>query len=55
VLVLEREDHARARNATIYARVIGYGASNDAFDMVQPDEQGAGAQLAMNGALADAG
>ncbi len=55
VLVLEREDHARARGATIYARVIGYGASNDAFDMVQPDEQGAGAQLAMNSALADAG
>ncbi len=55
VLVLEREDHAQARNAMIYARVIGYGASNDAFDMVQPDEQGAGAQVAMNGALADAG
>jgi 3-oxoacyl-[acyl-carrier-protein] synthase II len=34
--------------------VIGYGASNDAFDMVQPDEGGAGAQLAMRAALADA-
>jgi 3-oxoacyl-[acyl-carrier-protein] synthase II len=54
VLVLEREEHARARGATTYGRVIGYGASNDAFDMVQPDEQGAGAQVAMRAALADA-
>jgi len=54
VLVLEREDHAIARGATVYAHVAGYGASNDAFDMVQPDEQGLGAQLAMRAALADA-
>jgi 3-oxoacyl-[acyl-carrier-protein] synthase II len=55
VLVLENEEHARARGATVYGRIVGYGASNDAFDMVQPDEDGAGALLAMRAALADAG
>ncbi len=55
VLILEREDHARARGATVYGRIIGYGASNDAFDMVAPDELGAGALIAMRAALQDAG
>ena len=55
VLVLEREEHAAARGAKVYGRVVGYGASNDAFDMVQPDEGGLGAQVAMRAALADAG
>ena len=55
VLVLEREEHAAARGAKVYGRVIGYGASNDAFDMVQPDEEGLGAQIAMRAALVDAG
>ena len=55
VLVLEREEHARERGATVLGRVVGYGASNDAFDMVQPDEDGAGALRAMRAALADAG
>jgi 3-oxoacyl-[acyl-carrier-protein] synthase II len=54
VLILEREDHAKARGAHIYGRIVGYGASNDAFDMVQPDEDGAGALIAMRAALADA-
>jgi 3-oxoacyl-[acyl-carrier-protein] synthase II len=54
VLVLEQEDHARARGATVYGRIVGYGASNDAFDMVQPDEGGLGALVAMRAALADA-
>src|ERR1017187_5850345 len=40
VLVLEREEHARARDAKVFGRIVGYGASNDAFDMVQPDERG---------------
>ena len=55
VLVLEDEEHARARGATVYGRIVGYGASNDAFDMVQPDEDGLGALVAMRAALADAG
>jgi 3-oxoacyl-[acyl-carrier-protein] synthase II len=55
VLILEREEHAHARGATVYGRIVGYGASNDAFDMVQPDELGAGALIAMRAALADAG
>jgi 3-oxoacyl-[acyl-carrier-protein] synthase II len=55
VLVLEDEEHARARGSTVYGRIVGYGASNDAFDMVQPDEDGLGALVAMRAALADAG
>jgi 3-oxoacyl-[acyl-carrier-protein] synthase II len=55
VLVLESEEHARARGVNVFARVVGYGASNDAFDMVQPDEFGDGALKAMAAALADAG
>jgi 3-oxoacyl-[acyl-carrier-protein] synthase II len=55
VLILEREEHAQARGATVYGRIVGYGASNDAFDMVQPDELGVGALIAMRAALADAG
>ena len=55
VLILEREEHARERGAAVFGRIAGYGASNDAFDMVQPDEDGAGALRAMRAALADAG
>ncbi|HEY7620536.1 MAG TPA: beta-ketoacyl-[acyl-carrier-protein] synthase family protein [Solirubrobacteraceae bacterium] len=54
VLVLEREDHARARGAKILARVAGYGASNDAFHITQPHEEGRGAIQAMQATLADA-
>ena len=54
VLVLEREEHARARGAHIYARVTGYGASNDAFHITQPEENGRGAVEAMTAALRDA-
>jgi 3-oxoacyl-[acyl-carrier-protein] synthase II len=54
ILVLEREEHARARGAKVFGRIVGYGASNDAFHMTQPDEQGRGATAAMKGALADA-
>jgi 3-oxoacyl-[acyl-carrier-protein] synthase II len=55
VLVLERGDLARERGAKIYGYVAGYGASNDAFHMTQPDETGRGAEKAMRAALADAG
>jgi 3-oxoacyl-[acyl-carrier-protein] synthase II len=54
ILVLEREEHARARGAQIFARVTGYGASNDAFHITQPEENGRGAIEAMTAALADA-
>jgi 3-oxoacyl-[acyl-carrier-protein] synthase II len=54
VLVLEREEHARARGAEIFARVTGYGASNDAFHITQPEENGRGAVEAMEAALRDA-
>jgi 3-oxoacyl-[acyl-carrier-protein] synthase II len=55
VLVLESEEHARARGAKVLGRVAGYGASNDAFHITQPDEDGRGAVQAMRAALADAG
>ncbi|HKE78325.1 MAG TPA: beta-ketoacyl-[acyl-carrier-protein] synthase family protein [Solirubrobacteraceae bacterium] len=54
VLVLEREDHARARGARILARIAGYGASNDAFHITQPHETGRGAIQAMYATLSDA-
>jgi 3-oxoacyl-[acyl-carrier-protein] synthase II len=55
VLVLERAEHASARGATVYGRIAGYGASNDAFHITQPDEDGRGAVQAMRATLADAG
>jgi len=41
MLVLEELEHARARGAKIYAEVIGYGATSDGYDMVQPSGEGA--------------
>jgi 3-oxoacyl-[acyl-carrier-protein] synthase II len=54
VVILEADHHARARGVTVRARVAGYGASNDAFHITAPDEDGSGATAAMRGALADA-
>lgn len=55
VLVLEREEHARARGAHIRARVSGYGASADAHHATAPDPSGTGVATAIGSALADAG
>ncbi|MFW5941808.1 MAG: beta-ketoacyl-ACP synthase II [Chloroflexota bacterium] len=55
ILVLEELEHARARGATIYAEVLGYGSSADAFHVAMPAEDGGGAALAMQRALDDAG
>ncbi len=55
ILILEAEDHALARGATILAEVVGYGATADAYHMTQPDEQGRGAIGCMTGALRVAG
>ena len=41
VLVLEEFEHAKARGAKIYAELVGYGATSDGFDMVQPSGDGA--------------
>lgn len=49
LLVLEELEHARARGAKIYAELVGYGATSDGFDMVQPS--GEGAVRCMNQAL----
>lgn len=51
ILVLESEEHALARGARIYAEVIGYGSSNDAYSMVAPHQEGRGAIDAMSMAI----
>lgn len=55
VLVIENLEHALARGATIYAEIVGYGASVDANHMAAPLESGEGARLAMQNALDRAG
>lgn len=54
VLVIERLDHALARNAKIYAELKGYAASADAYHVAQPDPQAAGAVRAIKWTVEDA-
>ena len=55
IVVLEELEHARARGARIYAELVGYGATADAFHITSPAEDGAGAARAMSLAMEEAG
>jgi len=55
ILIFEELEHARKRGAAIYAEVVGYGVSSDAFHITQPETEGTGAARAMKMALATAG
>ena len=55
IVVLEELEHAKKRGAKIYAEVVGYGCTSDAYHITSPAEDGAGAAKAMEYAIADAG
>jgi 3-oxoacyl-[acyl-carrier-protein] synthase II len=55
ILVLEELEHARKRNAVVYAEIVGYGMTADAFHVSQPAPEGRGGREAMRRALRDAG
>lgn len=55
IVVLEEFEHAKKRGAKVYAEVVGYGCTSDAYHITSPAEDGAGAAKAMEYAIADAG
>ena len=55
VVMLEEYEHAISRGAHIYAEVVGYGCSADAYHITSPEDSGVGAAKAMENAIADAG
>lgn len=55
VVILESLEHAKARGAKIYAEIVGYGATSDAYHITSPAEDGSGAARAMSNAMKEAG
>jgi 3-oxoacyl-[acyl-carrier-protein] synthase II len=55
MLVMEEWEHARNRGATVFAEIVGYGATDDGYHVVMPDPEGEGAYHAMRLAVEDAG